>query len=69
LKSTMTNWKKAYTTWVNTAIAVLAAVSAAVLHLTAQNTTIPAHVLAEVLAGVGALTVFLRALPQNSGEK
>jgi len=60
---------KTYSVWFNGALAVLGAVGAAVTYLAEQKTSIPAHVLAEIVAGIGALTVFLRHLPQSEPAK
>jgi hypothetical protein len=62
------DWKKASTTWLNGALAVLSAASAALLWVSQQaGTKIPLHYLPEAVLAITALTVFLRQLPQ--GEK
>lgn len=52
------NWKKTYSTWYLTAVAVVGAVTAAVNSL--ENISLPAW----VIPVLGAVGVFLRALPQ-----
>lgn len=57
----MDDWKRAYSTFIFYAIAVAGAVLMAVEHVTAQGVDVPAW----VLPIVGAVGVFLRALPQD----
>lgn len=57
----MTNWKKAYTTYLFCAIGVVGAALTALQMLTGTGVDIPPW----VLPGVAALGVFLRQLPQG----
>lgn len=61
----MTDWKKTYSTWLLAATAVLGAVNLALQSLTGSGVDIPTW----VLPVIGAVGVFLRALPQGGASE
>lgn len=60
----LTDWKKAYSTWLFVALALAGASLEALQFVSAEGVTIPAW----VLPIVGAVGVFLRRLPQDMGQ-